>query len=321
MKPIFLIGILASNHKAKTLRCLESLRDSAYRNFNVLLVDNGSTEAIGEAARGFDFVSVSIQGGNTGCAGGRNLILDYFEHEGDWPCLLFLDNDAIVTPHALETLAQHAEAFCLGDRKVGALGPHVVYMDKPEILWCAGGAAIDWTRCWFTGSGQGRPVGDPAFQMSRRLDTLTGGFMMASREAILATGHFVDDYFIYVEDTDWCWRMNLAGYELLSVPEAIIIHDASSSVGSCTPRFHYYRIRNRLWFFQAFSPLGRAHVLRTVFRSVFRDVVRMELLSGRGMAAMGAVRGLLHGIHVPRRIHEHAVFRKTADSCIGEEAH
>ncbi len=304
MQRTFLIGILASNQKAKTLRCLESLQQSTYRNFDVFLVDNGSGEGIGEAARRYDSVTVSMKDRNTGCAGGRNLVLDHFESNGDWPYLFFLDNDAVVTPNTLEALVQRADSCRRDGVPLGALGPHVVYLDNPEVFWCAGGATIDWRQSWFTENGQGRAVDDPAFVESRQLDTLTGGFMVASREAIRATGRFVDDYFIYVEDTDWCWRMKQAGYELLSVPEAQVLHDASSSVGGCSPRFHYYRTRNRLWFFQAFSPLGRRRVLRAVFQSVFRNTIRMELGSGRLRAAMGAACGLLAGLRVPVSVRE-----------------
>lgn len=302
MRNALLIGILASNQKAKTLRCLESLRTSIYRGFDVLLVDNGSQEGIADAARGFDFVTASVQNTNTGCAGGRNIILDHFEHHGDWSYLLLLDNDAIVSHHAIETLIEAAHDLERKDVRLGALGPHVAYLDRTDTFWCAGGALINWNRCWFRDSGQGRPVTDQAFESPRSLDTLTGGFMMATREAISTAGRFVDDYFIYVEDTDWCWRMKQAGYALFSEPGAMVFHDASSSVGSRSPRFHYYRTRNRLWFFQAFSPLGRRHVLRTVFQSVSRNVIRMEFRSGRPRAAIGAFRGLLRGLCVPGSI-------------------
>jgi len=313
MGKTFLIGILASNQKAKTLRCLESLASSTCREFDVFLVDNDSREGIGEAASRFTFVTSSIQNRNTGCAGGRNLILDHFESEGDWSYLFFLDNDAVVEPNTLETLAQRADACRRDGISLGALAPHVVFMDKPDVFWCAGGALIDRRQSRFTNNGQGKGTNDPAFQSPRRLDTLTGGFMVASREAIRATGRFVEDYFIYVEDTDWCWRMKQSGYELLSVPEARVLHDASSSVGGCSPRFHYYRTRNRLWFFQAFSPLSRSRVLRSVFSSVFANTIRMELGSGRVRAAMGAMRGLLHGMRVPLRVRENAgVLTETA---------
>lgn len=298
-----LVGMLASNQKAKTLRCLDSLAASGRRAFDVFLVDNASPERIGEAARAYPCVTVSVQARNTGCAGGRNLILEHFQRAGDWEALLFLDNDAVVPAEALETLLASAGELRRKGVRLCGLGPHVAYYDRPDTLWCAGGALIDWPRCWFRDFGQGLPA-HAAFPEPRQLDTLTGGFMFVTREAALAAGRFVEDYFIYVEDTDWCWGLKQSGYELWSAPRARFLHDASSSVGARTARFHYLRTRNRLWFFQAQAPASRRTVVRTVWRDVWQNTVRMELASGQARAAWGAIRGLLSGLRVPRAILE-----------------
>jgi GT2 family glycosyltransferase len=301
-QPGILIGILASNQKQKTLRCLQSLARCRYPDFRVFLVDNGSGEGIADsAAEQFDFVDAVVEPVNRGCAGGRNVIRRRFLEEGDWPFILFLDNDAVLQPDTLAHLVGTIGDLSREGHRVGAVGPHVAFLDRPERYWCAGGARIDWSAAWFRDTGRDEQVGRDRMT-PRPLDTLTGGFMFATREAVRVTGPFEDDYFIYLEDTDWCWRMRLHGYELWSAPSALCLHDSSSSIGCRSPFFFFLRTRNRLWFFQAYSDLPARRIRRIVARHSLWQSAYVELRSGRPANAWAVLRGLVRGRRVPSSI-------------------
>jgi len=301
-KSDILVGILASNQMEKTLACVASVLASHAPPLDVLLLDNGSEDHIGATVKArFPTVTVKRLPTNAGCAGGRNAILRHFRDAGTWNYLLFLDNDATLDPDALNRLTERAAHLQQsGGVPLGGLGLHVTYRQNPTQLWCAGGARIDWPHAFFTATGRGGHVRD-TYPDSRSLDTLTGGFMFLTRAAVEATGYFDENYRIYVEDTEWCWRMHNQGFALWSAPDARAVHDVSSALGMNSPEFYYYRTRNRLWFFLAHSPLPRWRTAGAVVASVLGHVVYPELRARRWPAVAAALRGLVHGFLPPRR--------------------
>lgn len=304
-----LVGLLASNQKARTLECLDSLAATQGVEYEVFLVDNGSDERIADAAAGYDFVQTDRRSENLGCAGGRNIIIRHFLEQGTWPYLFFLDNDALVEPGTIHTLVQTVKTQLRDGRRLGGVGPHVVTVDDPQQLWCAGGACIDWDRGWFRESG-GMQRRDQAFANPRPLDTLTGGFMFVTREAVQATGFFTEPYFIYLEDTEWCWRMKLQGFELWSAPRAVCRHYGSSSLGGMSPSFHYYRVRNRLWFFSSFAPGAGVRLKAAIIRHVFWHSFCLEARAWRGRGALAVLRGITAGLRPPESVRAAALVQR-----------
>lgn len=298
-----LIGILACNHRLKTLACLESLAASSDRDFEVFLVDNGSGEGIAEAAKRFSFVTSHVESQNIGAAAGRNIILRYFLNQGTWPHLLFLDNDCLVSPETLGSVIRRAQELQSQGSPLGALGVPIVYRDHPEKYWMAGGALIDWENAWFRAEGQGGIRGKD-FCESRRVDVVPTAFLLATREAVKKVGFFEENYFFYFEDADWCWRMVEAGFELWSVPDTVVMHDVSSSVGKCSPRFYYLRTRNRMWFFQRFSPQPPARVRWKVFKSALWESAYPELREGHLQEAAAVIRGFWAGLRLPKGLRQ-----------------
>ncbi len=295
-----LIGIIACNQKSKTLACLESLEKSEFQDFEVFLVDNGSGEGITESAQRFSMVKTHAESSNLGASAGRNLILRYFD-KGSWPYLLFLDNDMIVPPGTLGKMIQRAESLQAQGRPLGGLGAHIVYQDKPEQYWSAGGGLVDWENAWFRETGQGGRNGVD-FQESRRVESIPTAFLLVTREAVEKVGDFAEDYFFYFEDADWCWRIIEAGFELWSVPEAVALHDASSAVGKCSARFHYLRTRNRLWFFQRFSPHSAGSIRWKIFKSALQNTAYPEFRDGRIKEAVAVISGFLAGFYLPQAL-------------------
>jgi GT2 family glycosyltransferase len=123
--------------------------------------------------------------------------------------------------------------------------------------------------------------------------------MLVTRAAVGETGPFVDDYFIYYEDTDWCWRMKQAGYELWSVPDATALHDASSSLGMESARFHYLRTRNRLWFFGRYGPGPLWRRRWTILKHVLAHSFYPEARAGDWAGAVAVLRGYAAGLRPP----------------------
>ena len=293
-----LAGVLARNHPEKTLRCLASLAQGSFRDVAVLFIDNGSGQGIGDAVRArFPQFEVTVLDRNVGAAGGRNLILDRF-FAGQHRLLLFLDNDVTLREASLERAVARTAERLEEDARFGALGIALAYRDEPDKLWSRGGGCMDWPRAAFR-SGRRDPAAEPEEPALRRVETIPTAFMLSTRDAAEAAGRFVEEYQIYLEDTDWCWQMVKAGYRLWADAAIRGTHDVSSSVGKCSPPFYYYRTRNRMWFFQAESPLPLRRTRRAILRHVFLGAFYPELRAGRFACCAAVARGYLHGLRLP----------------------
>lgn len=249
-QPPVLISILNYNQKVDTLRCLKSLKELNYSNYRILLVDNNSTDgSIDAVGKEFPEVKIFESKKNLGCAGGRNVGIDYFLNNTDAEYLFLLDNDAIVSSNILEELVKAFKS----DGKMGIVGMKVYYLNEPNKFWFAGGAKINWSKGNFYNSGQGE-IDYGQFDNGKDIDSVPGGFTFIKKVALEKIGKLDERYFIYYEDPDWCLRVKKAGFKISFAPKAIAWHNRSSSLGMESANFYYYRTRNRLLFMWKNAP-------------------------------------------------------------------
>lgn len=238
-----MIGILTWNQKVDTLRCLEALEKVAEPELKIFVVDNGSGDGSVQAIEErFPNVEVYTSAVNLGCAGGRTVILRRFlQSKADY--LAFLDNDAFVEPDCFVQLLEEIERA----PEIGVVGIKAYYLDEPNKFWSRGGAQFDPWRCCFTKLGQ-RETDDGQYNKSEDVDSIPGGFTFLKRQVADKVPVMDERYFIYYEDSDWCFRVKRAGLRLVTSAKAKVVHKASSSLGMASALFYYYRTRNRLLF-------------------------------------------------------------------------
>ena len=86
-----------------------------------------------------------------------------------------------------------------------------------------------------------------------QVDALSGACMMVRRKVTEEVGYFDEDYFLYGEDIDWCWRMKKAGWEVWYIPRASIIHIKGASMRRSSGRSDWF-------FFEAMRVFVRKHL-------------------------------------------------------------
>jgi GT2 family glycosyltransferase len=223
--------VLNWNGGDETLACLASLRKTTGVVPTTLLADNGSADgSIERALAEHPGLAVLRHGTNLGYAAGNNRALRHaFDRLGaDWVCLL--NSDVIVAPDTFTRLleaAATAESEAARRGPVGALGPCLLYRDRPEVVWACGGRIgpqLHVTQ--LIGHGGPRRLGPP-----QDVDYLPGACLLVSRWACERTGLLDESFFCYLEDADWGVRMRQAGLRVLAVPDAVAWHSLSSSTG------------------------------------------------------------------------------------------
>ena len=293
MAPKVVVGTLTWNQKAHVMECLASLVRLEYPNYEIVVVDNGSTDGTEEAVRAaFPQAHLVRNAKNLGAAEGINGYVR-FALEANADYLLIIANDGCVEPSTLTELVKVAEA----DPSLGIVAPKVYYHGTNKI-WFAGGARFDWLRGQFHGFHQ-NVEDDGSYDREGEAEYFPGGFSLFRVAAIRKAGLLDPRYFVYWEDPDWTIRFYRAGYKGWYTPRSRAWHKASSSLGMESPDFYYYRTRNRLLFVSQWAPFGIFPVffLYFLFEFIFQTTPYLlrSKMTGQWRASLAGIFDFLRG--------------------------
>jgi GT2 family glycosyltransferase len=238
--------IVAYRSGDRLTRCVEALaeRDSVDQ---VIVVDNGEGGDEIEAVKAVGAIVVPA-GQNLGFAGGCNLGARHAKAD----LLVFLNPDTVIGSGAVSALARTLE-----DDRIGVAMPRLRLLDRPELLNSSGCSIHISGLAWSSGFGQ------PAESIAElREITYANGSALAIRAALFReVGEFTDEFFIYHEDLELCWKVRMRGLRVVMTPEADVFHDYDYARN---PTKNYYMERNRLVFVSSAYSLRLISVLAPV---------------------------------------------------------
>lgn len=215
----------------KCLRSIEPERTGAGLRVRVIVVDNasGDTPAIEEAIRANDWttwVSLISAPRNGGFAYGNNLGIQHAYQTGRPDYLYVLNPDTEVRPGAISALVRFLEA----KPQVGIAGSSYECLDGrdwpiafrfPTLIsefsyGLQTGVVSRLFKRW--------TVATPMTKIAQPIDWICGASMMIRAAVIDAIGGFDENYFLYFEETDFCYRARQAGFATWYVPESRVMH-------------------------------------------------------------------------------------------------
>lgn len=220
-------------------RCLESLVKVNYSKWELILVDNGSTDGSYLLSQDFQSPVSSFQliqnRKNLGFAPANNL--GYKKAKGDY--ILLLNNDTEVSPNFLSLMVEKMES----DSKIGVLQPKIFMLDKKGYLDNAGSFI---TRIGFWYHWGFAEKDSKEFDQEKEIFSAKGACMLIRKNIIDKISLFDSDFVSYFEETDFCWRVWLVGYKVLYFPKAHIFHKVGFTIrrqNVLDINFHYYKNR------------------------------------------------------------------------------
>lgn len=242
-RPSLLVAVINYEGWMDTLECLSSLDQSRFGDFVAVVVDNAShDDSVERIQDKFDSVEILRSRTNRGYSGACNEAIRKARELGAAHCLV-LNNDTVLDPEAMTFLVTTATAH----RQAAAVGPVIMdYYSRDRIL--SEGGHINMRRGWSEHPGRGehgRTAPETPLDICGYLD---GSALMFVLDKIDTVGMMDERFFMYFEDSDWCYRARRLGYTLLVEPRARVWHKVGRSTRAHSVSINYWFHRNRVLF-------------------------------------------------------------------------
>jgi hypothetical protein len=244
---------------------LPSLARQRFRDFEVVVVDNGSSDDtiswLGDHWPEVELISLPTNIGVTAA-------LNVCARSGRGEFLGLFNNDLELEPDCLgelvAALREHPQA--------GWAGPKLMDFQQRETIDGAGDI-FTWGA---TGGRRGHGENDRGqYDVPRAIFGACGGAALYRRSAFEEVGEFDEDFFAFYEDIDWDLRAQLAGFSCRYVPTAVVYHMGSATIGRGLTDFTRYHLwRNRLWIIAKDLPVGA--LLRHAHQLVHGQLVNLN---------------------------------------------
>lgn len=253
--------VVSFNGREMTLDCLDAVAAGTKRPHEILLVDNGSSDGTPDAvAARFPAAKVIRNPENRGFAAAVNQGIA----ASSGRIIVLLNNDARPDPGALDALAAYLE----GHAEAGMAGPQLVHEDgRPQNSFdnvpTAASVLLNKAllRALF-------PSRYPSKRQDRpepfEVESLIGASLAVKREVVEKIGPLDEDYFIYLEETDWCLRARRAGWKVMMLPSLRVVHLQGRTRARVRARARVEYVRSLFTFFRKHSP-GASAFVRTGF--------------------------------------------------------
>jgi N-acetylglucosaminyl-diphospho-decaprenol L-rhamnosyltransferase len=247
----------------------------------VIVVDNASSDDSADMVRAeFPLARLIVNAANRGYTGGNNDGIA--AAAGRY--VLILNPDAQVVGDALATLVEYADA----QPDVGVVGPQLLNPDGSiqssrrrfptlatglfESTWLQSLAPRSVLSSYYV---QDRPD-----DVTQEVDWLVGACLLVRREVIQQVGALDEGFFMYSEELDWCRRIKQAGWKVVYLPAAQVIHHIGKSSDQVAAQRHIYFQTSKVRYFRKHRGALMAGVLRWLLLALYLWQLVLEVAKG-----------------------------------------
>tara|TARA_B100001765_G_scaffold213022_1_gene178111 strand:+ start:270 stop:1292 length:1023 start_codon:yes stop_codon:yes gene_type:complete len=224
------VSIIIVNHNGKTLleKCLESLFKVNYENFEVILVDNNSTDDTVEfVTKNHPSIILLKLNSNKGFAEPNNI----GSKIATGKYLLFLNNDTIVTPSFISEMVSVIE----NDNKIAICQSLLL---KPDESVDSSGDFIDHLGVVYNSTKKTDNI--------REISSARGASMLIHKKIFDILEGFDEKFYVSFEDVDLGWRAWMIGYKVVLTPKSIVYHVGGQTIKSKKPEIAFHGFKNQL---------------------------------------------------------------------------
>lgn len=281
------------NKKDYVAECIQSVTESAFKDMDIAVVDNASTDGSAEHIRDRfgDKVKLFVNKENLGGSGGFNTGIRYALEKG-YEYVWCLDNDVLADENAVGELYDFMERH----PEVGMAGSKVYHMEAPDYVQQFG-IDIVWDEYCCEAKYHGCPE-DGSMPSVVYSDAVAACSVLVRASVIREIGLLPEENFLYWDDTEWGHKCNLAGYKVASLGSSKVLHSMGAKKEDVNTFPLYYAWRNWIRFFMKYTPEEKWEDMCCAFLEGIFDVVYNDLYLGeenRARTVMYAYDDAIHG--------------------------
>lgn len=214
--------------------CLGSLQKQSFKNFETILVDNGSTDnSLEYIKKKISQVKIIRLNKNYGFARAINEGVKKSSAE----YVIFLNNDTSVDRDWLKNLVKcadnHPEVISVNSKLLNFYNKKLIDGVGIQINEVGQAKSIGW---------QQKDLGQ--FDKEQYIFGATGGAALFKRKAFIKVGYFDESYFMYFEEVDFAFRAQFLGFKSIYCPKAIVFHKHKTSAKKLPQHIEYWQFRN-----------------------------------------------------------------------------
>lgn len=238
------IAVLNWNGVDYLRKYIPSLRNSSKSRFEVVLIDNASTDgSIAYVTEHFPDIRIVALEQNYGFAEGYNRgLIDI-----NTPYIAIVNSDIKATEFWLDPIINLLES----DEKIGAVQPKILSLEKPDYFEYAGasGGYMDKLAYPFC---RGRILNQleqdsGQYNQSRETFWASGAAMVVRNDVFKRLRGFDPDFFAHMEEIDLCWRMKKIGHKVCVQPSSSVFHLGGGTLQYASPKKAFLNFRNNWW--------------------------------------------------------------------------
>jgi GT2 family glycosyltransferase len=264
MEKIPLVSIIIVNYNGKTYleECLSSLEKIDYKNYEIILVDNNSTDTSVEYVKNtYPSITIIKLNRNYGFAEPNNIGAK--NAKGDY--LLFLNNDTTVNPNFISEMVNVLEQ----DPQIAICQSLLL---KPNGEVDSSGDFVDTLGRAYSSKNKENEV--------KKILSARGASMMVRKDSFWDLGGFDKRFFASFEDVDLGWRAWIWGYKIVLVPNSIVYHKGGQTVKQHLSEIRFHGVKNsliiRLTNFE--TGLATTSIFKTLGVILFRKSFGLSLV-------------------------------------------
>lgn len=244
--PLLSVVVINWNAKKYIINCLKSILESEYNNLEIILIDNhsedGSINLVKELLKEDELSKISI------FINDRNFGAAYALNQGAsiarGKYISFVASDTKIERNCFHELVKVLES----DDSIGAVSSKLLMMDEPQRFDSAGEYLSQYG--FLIQRHAGYEIDHGQFNQLAEIFSVKGTALTVNKGVFKKAGMFPEEYFIFLEETDLCWRIWLSGYRIVFVPNAYIYHASGISIKQSSCRQYlvkYYGTRNYIF--------------------------------------------------------------------------